>query len=70
MQHFLALSYLYIKSLNFALKFGLELAMLPTYVVSKPFSDTSYGLGNIPLTAEGTPYLARRCSVVSPLLFS
>ena len=40
------------------------------YGVSKPFSDTCYGHGNIPLRVEGSLDLARRCTVVSPLLFS
>ena len=70
MSHFSVLSYLYIESLNFPLKFSLGLAMYPTSVVSKPFSDTSYGHGNIPLRVEGSLDLARRCTVVFLLLFS
>ena len=44
--------------------------MYPMYGVSKPFSDTCYSHGNIPLKVEGSLDLARRCTVVFPLLFS
>ena len=55
---------------NFATKFESLVAMYPMYGVSKPFSGTCYGHGNIPLRVEGSLDLARRCIVVSPLLFS
>ena len=45
-------------------------AMYLMYGVSKPFSDTCYGLGNILVGVEGSLNLARRCLVVSLLLFS
>ena len=34
--------------------------MYPMNGVPKPFSDTYHGHGNIPLTVEGCPDLARR----------
>ena len=34
--------------------------MYPMYGVSKPFNDTWHGHGNIALTVEGCPDLARR----------
>ena len=34
--------------------------MYPMYGVPKPFNDTCHGHGNIALTVEGCPDLARR----------
>ena len=56
--------------MNFDVKFESVVAMYPMYGVSNPFSDTCYGHGNIPLGVEGSLDLARRCTVVSLLLFS
>ena len=56
--------------MNSVVKFESVIAMYPIYGESKPFSDTYYGHGNIPLRVEGSLDLARRCLVVSLLLFS
>ena len=56
--------------MNSAVKFESVVAMYLMYGVSKPFSDTCYGLGNILVGVEGSLNLARRCLVVSLLLFS